>query len=108
MRDSDLKGFSAKVQARNLLGSLSTTWRSEVTGAIGRLGRGEGRISFMLDGLPGAGGGPAKALAAAQKTHPDALLHTQWELLQVDAAGMMGKVDFYRWNRRLGDWAMAK
>lgn len=57
MRDSDLKGFSDNVQARNLLGALSDSWRSEVTAAIDRVGRGEGRISFMLDGLPGAGSG---------------------------------------------------
>jgi hypothetical protein len=58
----------------------------------------------MLDDLPGAGGGPAKALASAIKEHPDSLQHTQWELLQVAKAGMMDKVEFYRWNKKLEDW----
>ncbi|MGW6935388.1 polymorphic toxin-type HINT domain-containing protein [Lentzea sp. NPDC054927] len=108
MRDSNLKGFSNKVESRHLLGSREETWRSEVTAAIDRLGRGEGGISFLLDGLPGAGGGPAGALASALKAHPKAPSHTQWELLQVNAAGMMDKVDFYRWNGRIGDWVLVK
>jgi hypothetical protein len=104
MRDSNLIKFSEKIQARHLLGARDDSWRSEVMGAVDRVGQGEGMISFLLDGLPAAGGGPAKALAAAMKEHPDRLGHTQWELLQLANAGLMDKVHFYRWNRRLGDW----
>ncbi|MEU1729778.1 RHS repeat-associated core domain-containing protein [Streptosporangium sp. NPDC020145] len=104
-RDFKLNEFSEKVSARNLLGAPSATWRDEVQSAIARAGRGEGEISFMLDGLPGANRGPAKALEIAKNTNSRDLLHTQWELLQVDAAGIMDQVNFFRWNRRLNDWA---
>lgn len=107
-RDKDLKGFSDQVGARNLLGARSDPWRGEVTAAISRASRGEGKVSFMLDGLPGANGGAAKALSVARSTNPRDLLHTQWELLQVDDAGMMGQVDFYRFNRRLNGWGLLK
>lgn len=108
MRAHDLKGFAETVEARHLLGATDATWRDEVLGAIARTGRGEGRISFMLDGLPGASQGPAKALKIAQDTAPAQRLHTQWELMQVDAAGLMGQVDFYRWNRRADNWTGVK
>lgn len=36
------------------------------------------------------------------------MLHTQWELNQVDNAGMMDKVNFFRWNRRLNGWGSVK
>ncbi|WP_237407932.1 ricin-type beta-trefoil lectin domain protein [Streptomyces sp. M2CJ-2] len=108
MRAHDLKGFAETVEARHLLGATDATWRDEVKGAIARTGRGEGRISFMLDGLPGASQGPAKALKIAQATAPAQRLHTQWELMEVDAAGLMGKVDFYRWNRRAENWTGVK
>ncbi|QXE39634.1 hypothetical protein KQY30_07200 [Streptomyces sp. GMY02] len=60
--------------------------------------------AFTLDGLPSAGGGAVKALASAKKTHPGSSLETQWELFEIDKAELMGRVDFYPWNRRLGDW----
>ncbi|MGW1282033.1 polymorphic toxin-type HINT domain-containing protein [Streptomyces tsukubensis] len=108
MRAHDLKGFAEAVSARHLLGATDATWRQEVLNAISRVDRGEGKISFMLDGLPGASQGPAKALKLAQDTAPAQRLHTQWELLQVSDAGIMDKVDFYRWNRRAEDWTQVK
>ncbi|MQY06206.1 hypothetical protein ACRB68_42920 [Actinomadura sp. RB68] len=104
-REYDLKGFAEKVGARHLLGARSDSWKDEVKAAIARSSRGEGNISFMLDGLPGANRGAEKALAAAKAAQPHSLLDTQWELLEVDAAGMMDRVNFYRFNRRLNDWA---
>ncbi|MFE7332669.1 hypothetical protein ACFU8W_49180 [Streptomyces sp. NPDC057565] len=82
----------------------STDWQGDVLGAIDRLGRGEGNISFLLDGLPGGTQGPAKALKLAREAikSKGGAMATQWELVQIDDAGLMGKVDFYRWNRRLG------
>jgi hypothetical protein len=50
-------------------------------------------------------GGAAKALARARAARPGELLDTQWELLEIDRLGMMDSVDFYRFNRKLGDWA---
>ncbi|QFG26876.1 hypothetical protein F7P10_06300 [Actinomadura sp. WMMB 499] len=104
-RANNLKGFADKVGGQHLLGATTDTWRDEVRAAIARAGRGETRISFMLDGLPGDTRGPKKALEIARKTPESRLLDTQWELLQVDDAGLMGKVDFYRWNRRSEQWA---
>ncbi|MCG5442616.1 DUF6531 domain-containing protein [Micromonospora sp. NIE79] len=99
-----LTDFTDQLGARNLLGATDANWRNEVIGAIGRTSRGEGQISFMLDRLPGANGGAAKALARARATPESQRLHTQWELLQVDAAGIMDKVDFFRFNRRFDEW----
>jgi RHS repeat-associated protein len=101
----NVRNFAESVDARHLM--ASTDWRGEVVNAVGRVGRGEGRISFMLDGLPGANKGPAAALQRAQEAlaaDNRTLLATQWELLQVHEAGLMGKVDFFRFNRKLGDW----
>jgi hypothetical protein len=61
----------------------------------------------MLDGLPGANKGAAVAVQRAQEAMAadnGSLLATQWELLQVHEAGLMGKVDFFRFNRKLGGW----
>jgi hypothetical protein len=102
----NLKGFSDKFNATNLLGQSG--WKQEVLNAIDKVKRGEGKISFMLDGLQGAGQGPAAALKAARNTPERALLATQWELLQIDNAGLMDKVDFYRWNNKLQDWVQVK
>jgi hypothetical protein len=102
----NVKAFADQVDARHLM--ASSDWRGAVQGAVRRLGRGEGKISFMLDGLPGANKGPAAALERAQqalKANNGSLLATQWELLEVNAAGLMHKVDFYRFSRKIGGWA---
>jgi hypothetical protein len=108
-RDSEftVKRFAKDMGARHFMDS--NDWEGDVVRAVDRLSRGEARISFMLDGLPGGNRGPAAALkkakeAAGSKGGPMA---TQWELLEVDKAGMMDKVDFYRWNRRLEGWGKA-
>lgn len=36
------------------------------------------------------------------------MMATQWELIQIADAGLMDKVDFYRWNRRLGSYGKVK
>lgn len=103
--DLNVRAFAEQVQARHLMASAD--WRGEVQGAVSRVARGEGRISFMLDGLPGANKGPAEALKRAQEAlnaNNGSLLATQWELLEVHAGGVMDKVDFFRFNRRLGGW----
>lgn len=66
------------MEGRRLLGARTDSRHGEVSNAIDRASRGEGEISFMLDGLPGAGGGPAKALAAARNTRQLSSLDTQW------------------------------
>ncbi|MFJ8667418.1 ricin-type beta-trefoil lectin domain protein [Streptomyces sp. NPDC093600] len=107
-RESDLKGFAEKIGAEHFLGSPDATWKDDVLGAIQRAAQGEAKISFLLDGLPGASQGPARALKIAQETDPKLLMWTQWELLQVHQAGLMDSVDFYRWNRRQEDWTKVK
>jgi RHS repeat-associated protein len=107
--DINVRDFSDRVSARHLMNSAD--WRAGVDGAVARLGRGEGRISFMLDGLPGANRGPAVALQRAQEAaaaNNGSLMATQWELLQVHHAGLMDQVDFYRWNRKLNDWGAVR
>ncbi|GAA2685534.1 hypothetical protein GCM10010400_57130 [Streptomyces aculeolatus] len=111
-----VQDFAEVVQARHFMDpAFAATWQDEVVNAIARVGRGEGRISFMLDGLPAAGGGPARALnraltdAGGLHLADDAFANgrifaTQWELIQVHKAGLMDKVDFYRWNRKFDEW----
>lgn len=105
---ASVEKFAGVVQARHFMNSKD--WEGDVIAAVGKLGRGEGRISFLLDGLPGDTQGSAKVLklaraAADGKGKPMA---TQWELIQIDDAGLMDKVDFYRWNKRLGAYAKVK
>lgn len=101
-----LNDFADKVGARTLMGFGEGEWQGQVINAIDRAKNGQGRISFMLDGLEAAGQGSAKALAAARRAETP--LNTQWELMQVADAGMMDSVDFYRWNRRVNDWVTVK
>lgn len=61
---------------------------------------GEARLSFLLDGLPGASQGPAKALKIALETPGKQRMWTQWELIQANEAGLMGQVNFYGFSRR--------
>jgi RHS repeat-associated protein len=104
-RDHGLEGFAERVGARHFLGRANeNTWRRQVKRAIARTRTGEGRVSFMLDGLPGAEDGPQAALRIAMGTSRSARSHTQWELIQVGKKGLMGKVDFYRWNGGAGGW----
>ena len=103
--DLNVRDFADQVGARHLMSSPD--WRNDVQSAIARVGRGEGRISFMIDGLPGANRGIAVTLQRAQEAlaaDNNTLLATQWELLQVHAAGLMDRVDFFKFNRRLNSW----
>ncbi|MGI5398458.1 polymorphic toxin-type HINT domain-containing protein [Streptomyces sp. CA-135486] len=106
--DLTVKKFAKDMDARHFMESKD--WQGDVTRSIDRLSRGEARISFMLDGLPGANKGPAGALKRAKEDAKakGGPMATQWELLEVDKAGMMDKVDFYRWNRRLDGWGKVK
>ncbi|MBW8482278.1 hypothetical protein K1Y72_07880 [Actinomadura sp. PM05-2] len=69
-RGSELNDFATSVKARHLLGARSDSWRGEVEAAISRVSVGEGDISFMLDGLPEAHGGSAKALLSRKSQSP--------------------------------------
>ncbi|MFI5839644.1 DNRLRE domain-containing protein [Catenuloplanes sp. NPDC051500] len=102
--DINVKNFAKQVGAHHLMNNAN--WRGEVTEAVRNLAQGKGRISFMIDGLPGANKGPAGALSRAQQdTARGVEMATQWELDQVGKAGVMDKVEFYRYNRKLGRWA---
>ncbi|WP_262008174.1 ricin-type beta-trefoil lectin domain protein [Streptomyces sp. FIT100] len=105
---ASVEDFADAIQARHFMNS--TDWQGDVQGAINRLGRGEGNISFLLDGLPGGTQGPAKALKLAREAMKSkgGAMATQWELVEIDKAGLMGQVDFYRWNRRLGAYGKVK
>ncbi|MFJ6348093.1 ricin-type beta-trefoil lectin domain protein [Streptomyces sp. NPDC092046] len=96
--------FAETVGARHFMSS--TDWQADVLDAVAATSRGEARISFLLDGLPGASQGPAKALKLAREamTAKGGPLATQWELVQVADAGLMDTVDFYRWNRRFNEY----
>ncbi|MFD5872478.1 LamG-like jellyroll fold domain-containing protein [Streptomyces sp. NPDC060322] len=105
---ASVEDFADSVQARHFMNSAD--WQGDVLGAVDRLGRGEGNISFLLDGLPGATQGSAKALKNARKdiNAKGGGMATQWELVQIDDAGLMSNVDFYRWNKRLGAYGKVK
>jgi hypothetical protein len=103
--DYGLEDFADQVGGRRI---SANDWRGQVRAAVARVGRGEGNISFMVDGLPGHNRGVAGAVkdaraAAARGEHY--LMHTQWELLQIADAGLLDKVSFFRFNRKLGAWA---
>lgn len=100
--DVNVKRFADQVGARHLM-RFTADWQDQALGAIGRLGRDEGSISFMLDGLPGANRGVGGALQAARNAATPSA--TQWELLQLEGAGLLDKVNFYRWNTKLGAWS---
>ncbi|WP_327290212.1 putative T7SS-secreted protein [Streptomyces sp. NBC_01198] len=102
----NVKDFADKVGARHLMGNV-TDWREQVVRAAGRVSRGEGKISFMLDGLPGANGGAAQALKRAiEDVQAGRHFATQWELVQMHEHGIMDKVDFYRWSRKINTWGL--
>ncbi|MFF2040378.1 RHS repeat-associated core domain-containing protein [Kitasatospora sp. NPDC058170] len=104
---ANVQDFAAAVKARHFMNS--TDWEADVLGAVERLKRGEARISFMLDGLPGGGQGPERALKRAQEDFASGkFLATQWELLEIEKAGLMGRVDFYRYSPRIGTWNLVK
>ena len=77
---------------------------------------GKGRISFMLDRVPGGNESPAKALERATEAvrlpgdkeigmnKSDHGSWTQWELARIGQAGILDQVDFYRYNRKHGEW----
>ncbi|AGZ39027.1 YD repeat-containing protein [Actinoplanes friuliensis DSM 7358] len=108
MDNGGLGAFADKVGARRISGTPDSPWDQQVTDAVAGVSTGRVKISFMLDGLPGAGGGVASAVKSAQKTFEKSgragIMHTQWELLQVADAGLLDSVDFYRWNRKTSDW----
>lgn len=56
--------FATSLQARHFM--RSRDWEKDVLYAIERARRGEGRISFLLDDLPGGRQGAAKALKLAK------------------------------------------
>ncbi|MEV0493618.1 hypothetical protein [Streptomyces atratus] len=107
-RENGLKDFAKSIEAEHFLGSPDATWKQDVLNAIGQVKAGEARLSFLLDGLPGASQGPAKGLKIALETPEKQRMWTQWELIQVNEAGLMGRVDFYRFSRRTETWARAK
>lgn len=100
----NVEDFAESRQARHFMNTPG--WREEVTKAAERATRGEGRISFMIDGLPGANRGPQEVLRRimeAQKRN-EKIGATQWEMLEIARVGAWGKVDFFRFNRRQNDW----
>ncbi|MEV0985595.1 polymorphic toxin-type HINT domain-containing protein [Streptomyces sp. NPDC049949] len=60
-KEANVKEFAEAIGARHLMGALSSEWRDEVHKAIANVASGEGKISFLLDGLDGGKQGPAAA-----------------------------------------------
>jgi hypothetical protein len=98
-----VQNFAKQVGARHLMNE--TDWKEQVATAVERVADGTGKISFMLDHMTGRNSGSAGALAAAKNSYDaNDVDWTQWELLQIANAGLMDKVDFYRYNRKHKEW----
>lgn len=118
-----LENFADDIKARHLM-DMGDDWRAGVESAIARLARGEGRISFMLEHLRGGARGPKAAVDVALERAKEGLekgmtfweiaddptirfSNTQAELLMINAAGLMDKVEFYWWGHFDLKWGRA-
>ncbi|MDI1462732.1 ricin-type beta-trefoil lectin domain protein [Catellatospora sp. KI3] len=118
-----LENFADEIGARHLMG-MGDEWRAGVEKAIARLGRGEGRISFMIDHLKGSWRGVDSAIKAAEARAEEGLAkgmtlweiaddptirfsQTQAELLTIKQAGLLDRVDFFWWNDSKVRWTGA-